>query len=42
MDNDFLRPEAFFDLGDTFTASFFEGCDTVWQAIPISAVMSRD
>lgn len=29
-----LQPEDFFDLSDSFTASFFAGCDFVWEAIP--------
>lgn len=29
-----LRPTDFFDLSDAFTASFFSGCDFVWQALP--------
>jgi hypothetical protein len=28
-----LRPSDFFDLGDPFVASFFEGCDYAWQAV---------
>jgi NDP-sugar pyrophosphorylase family protein len=27
-----LQPADFFDLSDTFMASFFEGCDFVWEA----------
>ncbi len=31
-DND-LRPEALFDLSNPTTAAFFDGCDSVWQAL---------
>lgn len=31
-DND-LRPAAFFDLSDPATAAFFDGCDYVWEAL---------
>ncbi len=31
-DND-LRPEAFFDLSDPTTAAFFDGCTYVWEAL---------
>lgn len=31
-DND-LRPEAFFDLSDPAAAAFFEGCAYVWEAL---------
>ncbi len=29
-----LRPSDFFDLNDEFVASFFEGCDYIWEALP--------
>ncbi len=29
-----LHPAAFFDLSDPEVATFFEGCDVVWQALP--------
>jgi NDP-sugar pyrophosphorylase family protein len=29
-----LLPAAFFDLSDPATVVFFDGCDTVWQALP--------
>ncbi|MEJ2753237.1 MAG: glucose-1-phosphate thymidylyltransferase [Candidatus Promineifilaceae bacterium] len=29
-----LHPEEFFDLSNEFVASFFDGCEFVWEAIP--------
>jgi NDP-sugar pyrophosphorylase family protein len=29
-----LHPHDFFDLSDPFVASFFAGCDLVWEAVP--------
>jgi UDP-N-acetylglucosamine diphosphorylase / glucose-1-phosphate thymidylyltransferase / UDP-N-acetylgalactosamine diphosphorylase / glucosamine-1-phosphate N-acetyltransferase / galactosamine-1-phosphate N-acetyltransferase len=37
-----LRPIDFFDLSDPFVATFFRGCDAVWQALPkISGHVAR-
>jgi len=33
MNDDSLRPTAFFDLSDSATAAFFEGCTYVWEAL---------
>ena len=33
MNDDYLRPEALFDLSDPATAVFFDGCEYVWEAL---------
>ena len=33
MTDDYLRPDALFDLSDPATAAFFDGCEYVWDAL---------
>ena len=34
MTDQLLQPQSLFDLSDPATAALFDGCDTVWQALP--------
>jgi NDP-sugar pyrophosphorylase family protein len=34
MTNQLLQPQSLFDLSDPTTAALFDGCATVWQALP--------